>query len=91
MKMELAKQTGLQPVAKDTITNETAHKTIVEFNDYTFEESDGITTWLDTAPESRVKEKFLENLQLIIDGKDASEIMKEIQDVAAQVREEYAN
>lgn len=31
------------------------------------------------------------NLQLIIDGKDASEIMKEIQDVAAQVREEYAN
>ena len=89
--MELAKQTGLQPVAKDTITNETAHKTIVEFNDYTFEESDGITTWLDTAPESRVKEKFLENLQLIIDGKDASEIMKEIQDVAAQVREEYAN
>lgn len=89
--MELAKQTGLQPVAKDTITNETAHKTIVEFNDYTFEESDGITTWLDTAPESRVKEKFLENLQLIIDGKDASEIMKEIQDVAAQVRGEYAN
>ena len=90
-RIELAKQTGLQPVAKDTITNETAHKTIVEFNDYTFEESDGITTWLDTAPESRVKEKFLENLQLIIDGKDASEIMKEIQDVAAQVREEYAN
>ncbi len=37
------------------------------------------------------KREILENLQLIIDGKDASEIMKEIQDVAAQVREEYAN
>lgn len=89
--MELAKQTGLQPVAKDTITTETAHKTIVEFNDYTFNESDGITTWIDTAPESRVKEKFLENLQLIIDGKDANEIMKEVQEVAEQVRSEFNN
>ena len=88
--MELAKQTGLQPIAKDTITEETAHKTIVEFNDYTFNQSDGITTWIDTAPEPRVKEKFLENLQLIIDGKSAEEIMKEVQEVAKTVREEYA-
>ena len=63
---------------------------IVEFNDYTFDESDGITTWLDTAPESRIKDKFLENLMLIIDGKDAGEVMKEIQEVAATVRAEFA-
>ena len=88
--MELAKQTGLQPIAKDTITEETAHKLIVEFNDYTFDESGGITTWLDTAPESRIKDKFLENLMLIIDGKDAGEVMKEIQEVAATVRAEFA-
>lgn len=63
---------------------------IVEFNDYTFDESGGITTWLDTAPESRIKDKFLENLMLIIDGKDAGEVMKEIQEVAATVRAEFA-
>jgi raffinose/stachyose/melibiose transport system substrate-binding protein len=51
--------------------------------------ADGMAEWLDTAVDVRIADKYLANVQLVLDGtKNAEEVMKEIQQVAKLVREE---
>ena len=51
--------------------------------------ADGMAEWLDTAVDARVADKYLANVQLVLDGsKGAEEVMKEIQEVAKLVKDE---
>lgn len=66
----------------------TTTKPILEMLDFVAK-ADGMAEWLDTAVEARITDKYLANVQLVIDGsKTPEEAMKEIQEMAKLVREE---
>ena len=83
----LAKETWLTPVVENSVNSENKSQKILKFIDYVGNESKGFSEYLDTATDSRVCDKLLENFQMLYDGKDTGEIMQEIQKIAAQVKE----
>jgi raffinose/stachyose/melibiose transport system substrate-binding protein len=52
-------------------------------------ESEGMAEWLDTDVHAKVADVYLSNIQLLLNGsKTPEEIIKEVQKVAKQVRNE---
>jgi raffinose/stachyose/melibiose transport system substrate-binding protein len=50
------------------------------------EKAQGMAEWLDTDMEAKVVDRYLGNLQLLFEGKAPADIMKEVREVAQQVK-----
>ncbi|MDD5013874.1 MAG: extracellular solute-binding protein [Atribacterota bacterium] len=69
----------------------TTSKQVLEMLDFVAE-ADGMAEWLDTAAEARITDRYLANVQLVIDGtKTPEEAMEEVQEMAKLVREEFSD
>jgi raffinose/stachyose/melibiose transport system substrate-binding protein len=85
---KLVKELGFSSCVIAANNENTTVKQIMESLDFVAK-ADGMAEWLDTAVEARIADKYLANVQLVIDGsKSAEEAMKEIQEMAKLVREE---
>jgi len=85
---KLVKELGYASCVIKANNESTTIKPVIELLDYVAK-AEGMAEWLDTAVEARITDKYLANVQLVIDGsKTAEEAMKEIQEMAKLVREE---
>ncbi|MGM0923402.1 MAG: ABC transporter substrate-binding protein [Bacillota bacterium] len=86
--LKLVDQIGW-PSPIDGATNpDTALKQVAEGVDF-MKESEGMAEWLDTDVHAKVADVYLSNIQLLLNGsKTPEEIIKEVQKVAKQVRNE---
>ncbi len=85
---KMMKETGLAPTANGAMTTENTNPKILRFLEYLSKESNGLSEYFDTATEARVCDKWLENFQLVYDGKDPQTIVKEVQEVSKVVSAE---
>jgi len=85
---KLVKEIGYASCVIEANNENTTIRQVIELLDFVAK-ADGMAEWLDTALDVRIDDKYLANVQLVIDGsKTSEEVIKEIQEMAKLVREE---
>jgi raffinose/stachyose/melibiose transport system substrate-binding protein len=86
--LKLVKDIGWPSPIEGATNPDTALKQVAEGVDY-MKQAEGMAEWLDTDVHAKVADVYLSNIQLLLDGsKSPEEIIKEVQDVAKQVKSE---
>ncbi|MDO4473739.1 MAG: extracellular solute-binding protein [Eubacteriales bacterium] len=83
------KESGLPNALKGGITADNATEALAN----AYADAEGYTNiadWLDCAIEASIADQYMVSLQEGFDGKSAADIMKDVQEAAKKVREEYA-
>lgn len=85
---KMCKELGFQSCIKGAVNEETSIPECVDAMEF-IETQDGIADWLDTAMSANVVDIYLANLQELLNGKAAAEVMTDVQAEAARVAKDY--
>lgn len=81
---KMCKELGFQSCIKGAVNEETSIPECVDAMEF-IETTDGIADWLDTAMSANVVDVYLANLQELLTGKSAEDVMADVQAEAARV------